>query len=152
METEGSLPHSQVPATCPNPEPARSSPYPPSHFPMSIFRWLGCAETSVQVGGFVCEYFATGYVLTGGVVSTSPKPQAGGPPLAGCPQLFIPYIRSYPQWRAQEFFSGGEGQKIQLRTEDRENGNLGGGSPLLRSSGGSCNLVQGISFHIVKFS
>jgi transposase len=28
MEPEGSLPHSQVPATCPCPEPARSSPYP----------------------------------------------------------------------------------------------------------------------------
>jgi hypothetical protein len=31
METEGSLPHSQVPATCPYPEPAQSSPYP--HIP-----------------------------------------------------------------------------------------------------------------------
>ena len=29
MEPEGSLPHSQVPATCPYPEPDRSSPYPP---------------------------------------------------------------------------------------------------------------------------
>ena len=28
MEPESSLPHSQVPATCPYPEPARSSPYP----------------------------------------------------------------------------------------------------------------------------
>ena len=28
MKPEGSLPHSQVPATCPYPEPARSSPYP----------------------------------------------------------------------------------------------------------------------------
>jgi len=28
MEPEGSLPHSQVPATCPYPEPARSSPHP----------------------------------------------------------------------------------------------------------------------------
>ena len=36
--------------------------------------------------------------------------------------------------------------------EDRENGDLGGGSPLVRGSGGSCNLVQEISFHIVKFS
>ena len=32
MEPEGSLPHSQVPATCPYPEPARSSPYLTSHF------------------------------------------------------------------------------------------------------------------------
>jgi len=29
MESESSLPHSQVPATCPYPEPARSSLYPP---------------------------------------------------------------------------------------------------------------------------
>ena len=27
MEPEGSLPHSQVPATCPYPEPAAYSPY-----------------------------------------------------------------------------------------------------------------------------
>ena len=28
----------------------------------------------------------------------------------------------------------------------------GGGSPLVRGSGGSCNLEQDISFHIVKLS
>ena len=28
MESEGSLPHSQVPAICPYPEPVRSNPYP----------------------------------------------------------------------------------------------------------------------------
>ena len=28
----------------------------------------------------------------------------------------------------------------------------GGSSPLVRGSGGSCNLVQEISFHIVKIS
>ena len=28
MEHESSIPHSQVPATCPYPEPVRSSPYP----------------------------------------------------------------------------------------------------------------------------
>jgi len=33
----------------------------------------------------------------------------------------------------------------------RERGS-GGGSPLVRGSGGSCNLVQEISFHRVKFS
>src|SRR5215470_15419254 len=32
MEPGGSLPHSQEPATCPYPEPAQSSPCPPSHF------------------------------------------------------------------------------------------------------------------------
>ena len=30
--TQGSLPHSQVPTTCPYPEPARSSPHPTPHF------------------------------------------------------------------------------------------------------------------------
>jgi hypothetical protein len=28
----------------------------------------------------------------------------------------------------------------------------GGSSPLVSGSGGSCNLVQEISFHVVKFS
>ena len=51
----------------------------------------------------------------------------------------------------RNFFQGAVKQ-IQLRTEDRENGDLGGGSPLVRGSGGSCNLVQEISFHMVKFS
>ena len=62
-------------------------------------------------------------------------------------------------WRAAANISGvprnfvrGGVQQIQLRTEDRENGDLGGGSPLVRGSGGSCNLVQVISFLIVKFS
>ena len=48
-------------------------------------------------------------------------------------------------------FVGGGFQKIQLRTVDRENGDLGAVAPLVRGSGGSCNLVQEISFHIVKF-
>ena len=43
-------------------------------------------------------------------------------------------------------------QEIHLRTEDRENGDLGGGSPLVRGSGGSCNLVKKISVHVLKFS
>ena len=46
------------------------------------------------------------------------------------------------------FWGGGSTNSV----EDRENGDLGGGSPLVRGSGGSCNLVQEISFHIVKFS
>jgi len=32
MEPKGSLPHVQVPTTCPYPEPAQSSPYP--HIPL----------------------------------------------------------------------------------------------------------------------
>ena len=58
------------------------------------------------------------------------------------------------QWRTQKFCSGGGGvQQIELRTEERERERgSGGGSLLVRGSGGSCNLVQEISFHIVKFS
>ena len=37
MEPKGSLPHSQVPATYPYPEPARSSPYPHIPFPEDTF-------------------------------------------------------------------------------------------------------------------
>ena len=33
IEPEGSLPHTQLPAPCPNPEPARSCPYPPIPLP-----------------------------------------------------------------------------------------------------------------------
>ena len=63
-------------------------------------------------------------------------------------------VCTYRQWRTQEFCSGGGGgvQQIQLGTEERENGDLGGSSPLVRGSGGSCNLVQEISFHTVEFS
>ena len=47
-----------------------------------------------------CEYFLTGVFSRGGVVSTSPNPQAGGPPLVGCPRLLIRFIHSYPPyWR-----------------------------------------------------
>ena len=38
-------------------------------------------------------------VLQGGVVSTSPNPQAGGPPLVGCLRLLIQFIRNYPPYR-----------------------------------------------------
>jgi len=45
----------------------------------------------------------------------------------------------------------GRVQQIQLRTE---NGDLGSVAPypLVKGSGGSCNLVQEISFHIIKVS
>jgi len=33
------------------------------------------------------------------------------------------------QWRTQEFFSGGGGSTNQLRTEDREDGDLGAVAP-----------------------
>ena len=54
------------------------------------------------------------------------------------------------QWHTQEFFLGGGSTNS---VEDRgQNGDLGCGSPLVRGSGGICNLVQEIPFHIVKLS
>ena len=38
METEGSLTHSQVPATCPYPESSQSSPYPTSQCLNNMWR------------------------------------------------------------------------------------------------------------------
>ena len=46
------------------------------------------------------------------------------------------------------FFGGGSTNSV----EDRENRDLRGGSPIVRGSGSSRNLLQEISFHIVKFS
>jgi hypothetical protein len=37
--------------------------------------------------------------LRRGVVSTSPHPEAEGPPLVGCPRLLIQFIHSYPPYR-----------------------------------------------------
>jgi len=62
-------------------------------------------------------------------------------------------VKYYNQWRTQEFCSGVGVQQIQLRTADKER-DLGAVAPypLVKGSGGSCNLVQEISFHIVKVS
>ena len=46
----------------------------------------------------------------------------------------------------------GEGGSTNSVVDRGQNGDLGAVAPLLRGSGGSCNLVQEISFHIVKFS
>ena len=47
-------------------------------------------------------------------------------------------------------FLGGSTNSVEDRGQ-RERGS-GGGSPLVRGSGGNYNLLQEISFHIVKFS
>jgi len=48
------------------------------------------------------------------------------------------------------FGVGGSTNSVEDRGQ-RECGS-GGGSPLVRGSGGSCNFTQEISFHVVKFS
>jgi hypothetical protein len=51
------------------------------------------------------------------------------------PSLGIDKRQMDRQWRTQEFCSGGGGfQQIQLRTEGRENGDLGAVAPLVRGS------------------
>jgi hypothetical protein len=66
----------------------------------SIFRCSGYTKVSVQVRGFLCQYFVIIYALRRGVTSPSPNLQARGQPLFGCLRLLILYIRSYtPYWR-----------------------------------------------------
>ena len=71
----------------------------------------------------------TGFSGTWNSLSSNPEPP---PPVAYAGILFGGGVNK---------FSWGQ----------RERGS-GGGSPLVRGSGGSCNLVQEISFNIVKFS
>ena len=56
MEPEGSSPHSQVPSTCPYPEPAWSSPYlhiplpeDPSYYHPPIYAWVSQVDSFPQV-------------------------------------------------------------------------------------------------------
>ena len=57
------------------------------------------------------------------------------------------------QCRTQESCSGvGGGSTNSVEDRGQRERGSEGGSPLVRGSGGSCNLVQEISFHIVKSS
>ena len=47
---------------------------------------------------------------------------------------------------------GGGGSTNSVEDRGQRERRSGGGSPIVRGSGGSCNLVQEISFHIVNFS
>ena len=49
-------------------------------------------------------------------------------------------------------FFGGGGSTNSVEDRGQKERGSGGGIPLVRGSGGSCSLVQVISFHIVKFS
>ena len=52
----------------------------------------------------------------------------------------------------RNFVRGGGGSRNSVEDRGQRERGSGGGSPLVRGSGGCCNLVQEISFHIVKFS
>jgi len=43
-----------------------------------------------------CVTFHKKLFLRRGIVSFSPNPQAGGPPLLGCSRLIVQYVHSYP--------------------------------------------------------
>ena len=47
---------------------------------------------------------------------------------------------------------GGRGSTNSVEDRGQKEWRTEVGSPLVRGSGGSCNLVQEISFHVVKFS
>ena len=49
-------------------------------------------------------------------------------------------------------FGGGGGSTNSVKVRGQIERGSGSGSPLVRGFGGSCNLVQEISFHIVKSS
>jgi len=82
MEPEGSLPHSQTSATRPYPGLAQSSPHAhpletlPTGDPSGGVVYLRIEILSPQQA--LCLFLNID-VLQGGVVSTSPNPQAGGP-------------------------------------------------------------------------
>jgi hypothetical protein len=119
MESKGSSPHSQAPATCPYPKPAQSRPH-TFHVPtrMSLFRFLQRDISSrdatprrsewgsslppdcfVSRGSISHLFVRVFFLLRRSVVSTSPSHQAGGTPLVGCPRLLIQFIRNYPPYR-----------------------------------------------------
>jgi len=78
----------------------------------------------------------TGAGECGGGVQTPPPPKftCG----SGAPRNFVR--------------GGGGGSTNSVEDRGQRERGPGGGSPLIRGSGGSCNLVQEMSFRIVKFS
>ena len=61
-------------------------------------------------------------------------------------------LRCSNQWHTQEFCLGGGVSTNSVEDRGHRKWGSGGGSPLVRGSGGSCNLIEEISFHIIKFS
>jgi hypothetical protein len=59
--------------------------------------------------------------LRRGVVSPTPNPQVGIPPLVGCPQLLIHYIRNYPPYLEIVFSTSNLRTRHALLTSDPPN-------------------------------
>jgi len=96
MEPEISFPHSQVLATCTYPEPLLNS------------------YQRISSGPWPSWMIRNMILLQGGVVSPSPKTQAGWPPLVGCPGLFIQYIRSYHPYKCVLYYCHRVTTQLQL--------------------------------------
>ena len=96
MEPESSLPYSQAPATCPWCMMPPLETFPPGDPSGGVFyiRIVLSPEEASRP-----RIFRNRIVSRGGVVSTSPNPQTGGPPIVGCPRLLSQFIRSYPSYR-----------------------------------------------------
>ena len=74
-----------------------------------------------------------------------------------CPCLYSLYSCKYLLYQhavayAGIFFGGGSTNSVEDRDRGQRKRGSWGGSLLVRGSGGSCNLVQEISFHMVTFS
>ena len=67
-------------------------------------------------------------------------------------RTYCPHKTTGHQWRTQEFFFWVGGFNKFSCGQRTERTGIWGHSPLVRGSGGSCDLVLEISFHIVKFS
>ena len=58
----------------------------------------------------------------------------------------------FPSVAYPRIFFGGGGSTNSVEDRGQRERGSGGGSPLVRGSGSRCNLVQEISFQIVRFS
>jgi hypothetical protein len=102
MEPEGSLPCSQEPSTGSSPEPDHPIHTIPSYlFKIHFIHFLSLRPfiQGIRPGPRLLVIFRNKLIfLRLGVVWPTPNPQAGAPPLVGCPRMLIQYICSYPPY------------------------------------------------------
>jgi hypothetical protein len=85
MEPEGSLPCSQKSATCPYPQPNKSSPHPPPPYPpilITIFHHWHLTKGYVQLWGFFEQFVIRLAFTVRGELAPRPTPMLEGSPLS----------------------------------------------------------------------
>ena len=121
---------------------------------ITVLQWCTPRLCAQNVGppmhSSLSKYTASRYTRTSDFIYARNKREAFLTFAERKSEICIARDRATNQWRTEEFFFGGF-NKFSWGQRQRGRGS-GGGSPLVRGSGGSCNLVQEISFHIVKFS